>query len=179
MTVPGAVDGLRLRRAVPDDVEFLASLASHDEVAPFMAALSARDPAAFLEEVEQGLADPEASGRFVAELEEEGGLRRVGTVAFTRTNRRSRIAHLYGLMLDPEARGRGLARTATRLFVAHLLGELGFHRIELECYGFNERAMHHFEACGFVREGVRRKAYWRHDAWVDGVLFGLVPDDPS
>jgi RimJ/RimL family protein N-acetyltransferase len=28
-----------------------------------------------------------------------------------------------------------------------------------------------------VREGVRRKAYWRNDAWVDGVLFGLVAED--
>jgi RimJ/RimL family protein N-acetyltransferase len=30
---------------------------------------------------------------------------------------------------------------------------------------------------GFVREGVRRKAYWRHGEWVDGVLYGLVAED--
>jgi hypothetical protein len=28
-----------------------------------------------------------------------------------------------------------------------------------------------------VREGVKRKAYWRHGEWVDGVLYGLIPDD--
>jgi hypothetical protein len=30
---------------------------------------------------------------------------------------------------------------------------------------------------GFVREGVRRKAYWRHGKWEDGVHFGLVAED--
>jgi len=24
---------------------------------------------------------------------------------------------------------------------------------------------------------VRRKAYWRHDEWVDGVIYGLVEED--
>ena len=47
----------------------------------------------------------------------------------------------------------------------------------MEIYGFNERAMRHAERSGFVREGVRRKAYWRNDEWVDGVLYGLVVED--
>jgi RimJ/RimL family protein N-acetyltransferase len=58
-----------------------------------------------------------------------------------------------------------------------LLGELGFHRLQIEIYGFNERAMRHAERVGFVREGLRRKAYWRRGAWVDGVLYGLVAED--
>ncbi len=44
-------------------------------------------------------------------------------------------------------------------------------------YGFNERAMRHAERVGFVREGVNRKAYWRHGDRVDGVLYGLLPED--
>jgi hypothetical protein len=28
-----------------------------------------------------------------------------------------------------------------------------------------------------VREGVRRRAYRRNEAWVDGVLFGLLEDE--
>ena len=58
-----------------------------------------------------------------------------------------------------------------------LFDELGFHRLELEIYGFNERAIAHAERSGFVREGVKRRAYWRHGEWVDGVLFGLVVED--
>jgi RimJ/RimL family protein N-acetyltransferase len=47
----------------------------------------------------------------------------------------------------------------------------------MEVYGFNERALRHAERAGWVREGVRRKAYWRNGEWVDGVLFGLVEED--
>jgi RimJ/RimL family protein N-acetyltransferase len=142
-----------------------------------MAAVSPRDEAAFLAELEESARAPDERGRFVVEADVDGAFVPAGCVAFVQTNRRSRIAHLHGLILDPRLRGRGIARTATRLFTEHLLGELGFHRIELECYGFNERAIAHFSACGFVREGVRRKAYWRHDDWVDGVFFGLVRED--
>ncbi len=49
--------------------------------------------------------------------------------------------------------------------------------MQLEVYAFNDRAVRFFESVGFVKEGVRRKAYWRDDRWVDGVLFGLVAED--
>jgi RimJ/RimL family protein N-acetyltransferase len=58
-----------------------------------------------------------------------------------------------------------------------LLFDLGFHRLQLEIYGFNERAQAHAERAGFIREGVRRKAYDRHGEWVDGVIYGLVRED--
>jgi RimJ/RimL family protein N-acetyltransferase len=98
-------------------------------------------------------------------------------MAFHRTNRRSRIAKLGGLAVHPDFRGRRLADEAALLFVRHLFDEIGFHRLELEIYGFNERAIAHAERIGFVREGVRRRAYERHGEWVDGVLFGLLPED--
>ena len=59
----------------------------------------------------------------------------------------------------------------------YLLIDLGFHRIQLKCYGFNERAIRHSERAGFIREGVERKAYLRHGEWQDAVLFGLLRED--
>jgi RimJ/RimL family protein N-acetyltransferase len=98
-------------------------------------------------------------------------------MGFDLQNRRSRIANLGGLAVHPDFRGRRLADDAARLLQSHLLLDLDFHRLQLEIYGFNERAIEHAERSGFVREGVKRKAYWRHDQWVDGVLFGLVRED--
>ncbi|MGH3060755.1 MAG: hypothetical protein ACRDNA_04995 [Gaiellaceae bacterium] len=40
-----------------------------------------------------------------------------------------------------------------------------------------ERALRHFERAGFVKEGVRRKAYRRHGEWVDGINYGVVRED--
>jgi RimJ/RimL family protein N-acetyltransferase len=170
-------DRFRLRRASPDDAHFLAEVAVNEEISPFLAVVAARDSDAFLEEIERAAETPHERGRFVIELMEDGALQPVGSVAFEVANRRSRIATLYGLMLRPDARGRGLARAATRLFTRHLIEGLGYHRVQLECYGYNERAIHHFERSGFVREGVKRKAYWRGGEWVDGVFFGLVRED--
>ena len=159
-----------IRRARPDDVDFLAGLVADEEVAPFLAAVGSATREDFLAELD---ADPHEQGRFVIEVDGE----RAGTMAFRRTNRRSRIAKLGGLAVHPAFRGRRLADEAALLFVRHLFDELGFHRLELEIYGFNERAIAHAERIGFVREGVRRRAYDRHGDWVDGVMFGLLVED--
>jgi RimJ/RimL family protein N-acetyltransferase len=174
---PVAGEGFRLRRAAPDDVDFLLELATHDDVDPYLAAIRPRDRDALLDEIERSRAEPEDTGRFVIEVEEDGRWRRAGVLGFDVFNRRSRIANLGGLAIHPDLRGRRLADEAARLFQRHLLFELGYHRLQLEIYGFNERAIRHAERAGFVHEGVKRKAYWRHDEWVDGVLFGLVLED--
>jgi hypothetical protein len=59
----------------------------------------------------------------------------------------------------------------------HLVRDLGYHRLQLEIYGFNERARRHAERAGFRLEGVRSRAYWRHGEWADAALYALVRDD--
>ena len=170
-------DGVRLRRARPEDVDFLMEVASHEDVQPYLAASRANTREDLLEEIEQSLAEPKDSGRFVIEIEQDGEWRRAGVMGFDLANRRSRIAHLGGLAVHPDFRGRHLSDNAAKAFQRYLLEDLDFHRLQLEIYGFNERAIKHAERAGFVREGVKRKAYWRHGEWVDGVMFGLVRED--
>ena len=98
-------------------------------------------------------------------------------MGFQVENRRSRIASLGGLAVHPEFRGRRISDEAARQFQRHLIRDLGYHRLQLEIYAFNERAIAHAERVGFVREGVRRRAYRRHGEWVDGIMFGLVRED--
>jgi RimJ/RimL family protein N-acetyltransferase len=170
-------DGLRLRRANEDDVDFLVGLLNDEEVEPFLAASRARDRRSVLEEVRASDERPEESGVFVIEVPDGDGWARAGMMQFSLSNRRSRIAQLGGLAIHPNYRGRRLSDEAARLFQRHLIFDLDFHRLQLECYGFNDRAIRHAERSGFVREGVKRKAYQRHGEWVDGVLFGLVRED--
>jgi RimJ/RimL family protein N-acetyltransferase len=173
VTVPLEGEGFSIRRAGPEDVSFWAGLAGHEEVEPFMAAVSARDEEELLEAIRLADEEPALHGRFVIEADGE----RAGVMAFDVANRRSRIAHLHAIMLEPRFRGRGLATAATRLLVRHLVFDLDYHRVQLEVYAFNERALRHVERAGFVREGVRRKAYWRHGEWVDGINYGLVREE--
>jgi RimJ/RimL family protein N-acetyltransferase len=164
---------ISIRRARADDVDFFVELTTHEDVDPYLAARRATSPDEIREEIERSAADPKRFGRFVVEVDGE----RAGVMGFRIENERSRIASLGGLAIHPAFRGRRLADEAARLLQKHLVSELGFHRLQLEIYGFNERAIRHAERAGFTREGVRRKAYWRHGEWVDGVMFGLIEED--
>ena len=161
-----------LRRAEPGDVDFLLELMTDEDVEPYLSVTRPRDREGLLEEVERSQAEPEEFGRFVIEVDGE----RAGLMGFQVANRRSRIANLGSLAVHPRFRGRRLADEAARLFQREVF-DLGYHRLQLEIYGFNERAMRHAERAGFVKEGVRRKAYDRHGEWVDGVIYGLVRED--
>lgn len=162
-----------VRRAHREDAEFLVWLTTHAEVDPYLAAGRDRSAEEMTADIARSERTPDEFGVFV--IEADGGP--VGTIRFEQTNRRSRIAELSQLAVHPSARGRGVADEAARIFQRHLIDDLGFHRLQLEVYAFNERALAHAERVGFAREGVRRKAYRREDGWVDGVLFALVADD--
>jgi len=179
--VPGAPAGSRLafgvvttlRRAGTDDADWLVELYAHEDVDPFLGPRRPRERAEMLAQIERSRAEPEAFGLYVIEVEGE----RAGAFSFRRVNEGSRIAQLEGLAVHPSFRGRRLADEAARLAQRLLLVELGYHRLELACYGFNERAIAHAERSGFVREGVKRKAYLRHGEWQDAVLFALLRED--
>lgn len=161
---------IAIRPATAADVDFLAALYADEDVRPFLAAGGSYDREGVAAAVARG---HEEGGTMVVELDGE----RAGAMAWELRNRRSGIVHVSGLAVHPDFRGRRLADDAARLFQRYLLRECGFHRIELEIYGFNERAQRHAERAGFVREGVKRQAYRRGDGWVDGVLYGLVAED--
>jgi RimJ/RimL family protein N-acetyltransferase len=159
-----------IRPATEADVDFLVGLYADEDVRPFLAAAGSYDRDGVAARVAQ---DADEGGVMVVEVDGEPA----GAMAWQLANRRSAIAHVGGLAIHPTFRGRRLADEAARLLQGHLIRERGFHRIELEIYGFNERAQRHAERSGFVREGVKRKAYRRGDGWADGVLYGLVAED--
>lgn len=162
-----------LRRATREDVPFLVRLVQDEDVAPFLAAVRASSEEDVAGEVARSQAEPEAYGVLVIEVDG----RPAGTVTWERVNRRSRIASVSGLAVDPAFRGRGVGDEAARALQRHLIRDVGFHRLQMELYAFNERALRHAERAGWIREGVRRKAYWRNETWVDGIHFGFVEED--
>jgi putative acetyltransferase len=164
---------MSIRRARPEDADFLVELLTHEEVEPYLSAIRPNDLESVLSGIERSQREPTEFGVFLIEVD---GLR-AGMMEFERANRRSRIAQLGGLAVHPDFRGRRLSDQAARDFQRHLLLDLGYHRLQLEVYGFNERGMSHAERVGYVREGVKRKAYRRHGGWADGVMYALLRED--
>jgi L-phenylalanine/L-methionine N-acetyltransferase len=164
---------IALRRATAEDVDWLVALLTHEDTEPFLGGQRALDAPSVSAEVERSQHEPERFGRLIIESNGE----RAGVMGFEERSEVHRIANLGGLAVHPDFRGRGIADEAARLLQRYLLLELGFHRLQLKCYGFNERAIRHSERVGFVREGVERKAYMRHGEWQDAVLFAMLKED--
>jgi len=79
--------------------------------------------------------------------------------------------------LAPNARGQGLGIEALRLVLAHAFGPLGLHRVSLEVFAFNARAIHVYEKVGFRHEGRMRDALWWDGAPHDTLLMAALAVD--
>jgi RimJ/RimL family protein N-acetyltransferase len=166
-------EAVSIRRAEPDDADFLLELLQDEDTRPFLGLPVEPTRELVLEEIERSEREPSAFGRFVI----EAGGERAGSLGFRLVNERSRIVEAGRFAVHPRFRGRGIGDVAARLFQRYLLVELEMHRVELQIYGFNERAIAQAERTGYVREGVKRKAYLKDGEWEDAVLFGLLRNE--
>jgi hypothetical protein len=76
-------EGIRLRRAAPEDVDFLVELTTHEDVEPYLAGSRPRDREGLLAEVERSQSEPEEFGRFLVEVERGGEWVRAGELRVT------------------------------------------------------------------------------------------------
>ncbi|MBM7785597.1 GNAT family N-acetyltransferase [Tenggerimyces flavus] len=78
------------------------------------------------------------------------------------------------LWLGASFRDHGYGSEAIRLVLAYAFDVVGLHRVELEVYAFNQRAIRTYERCGFEVEGrLRHALLWegeRYDALIMGIL---------
>jgi RimJ/RimL family protein N-acetyltransferase len=83
-----------------------------------------------------------------------------------------------GIVLLPEARGRGYGTQAHWLLARYLFAHTTAHRIWAGTEVGNIAEQKALEKAGFTREGVARGAGWRDGAWRDGVIYSLLRTDP-
>ena len=99
-------------------------------------------------------------------LEQEG--RVVGTLGLHAT--RAAGVMSVGMCILDEARGRGGGRLLMETVVAHALAS-PLHKVELEVWPDNARAIALYKAYGFEVEGERREHYRRRDGSLRSTLI--------
>lgn len=73
--------------------------------------------------------------------------------------------------------GRGIGSWAVRMTRDFAFEELKLHRLELDVFSFNPRAVRAYEKAGFRHEGVRRDAIWDGTAYGDDILMAILEDE--
>ncbi|MBC8074805.1 MAG: GNAT family N-acetyltransferase [Chloroflexales bacterium] len=72
---------------------------------------------------------------------------------------------------------RGYGSEALRLMIAHAFERVELHRLELEVYSFNPRALHVYTKLGFQQEGRRRDALFFEGAYHDSIGMSVLEDE--
>ena len=103
-----------IRRAAPDDLDFLVELYADEDVRPFLAASGAYDRDGLAARIARGLEEPDAGALLIVEADGE----RAGAMTWELRSERNRIAHAGGIAVHPSFRGRRLADEAARLLLS-------------------------------------------------------------
>jgi RimJ/RimL family protein N-acetyltransferase len=97
----------------------------------------------------------------------------VGDVALQDIDPMNRNANVRIALLR-ERTGRGYGSEALRLILEYGFGILNLHRIELNVFAYNEKAIAAYEKLGFRREGVQREALYYDHQYHDSVLMSIL-----
>jgi RimJ/RimL family protein N-acetyltransferase len=101
----------------------------------------------------------------------------IGNVGLHRIDWKNRTA-VFGIALGEKAYwGQGFGTDATRTMLRFAFEELNLHRVELEVFDFNSRAMRSYEKAGFRHEGTRRQALFRHGRYHDVHLMSILQSE--
>ncbi|MGF7049013.1 RimJ/RimL family protein N-acetyltransferase [Paenibacillus sp. DS2015] len=101
----------------------------------------------------------------------------IGDIAFQDIDRNNRSANIRIAINGDEHQGKGYGSEALRLLLDYGFGILNLHRIELNVFSYNGRALHVYEKLGFVREGVQRDALYYNHAYHDSIMMSLLEDE--
>lgn len=101
----------------------------------------------------------------------------VGDIALQDIDTMNRSANIRIAINRQQHQGKGFGTEALRLMLDYGFGILNLHRIELNVFAFNERAIHVYEKLGFRREGVQREALFYDHKYRDSILMSILGDE--
>lgn len=101
----------------------------------------------------------------------------IGTTALQSIHWRNRMA-MFGIAIgDKNYWGKGYGREATRLMLRFGFIELNLHRIWLQVFAFNTRAIRAYEQVGFVHEVRLRESIYRDGRYHDIYQMSILRDE--
>jgi RimJ/RimL family protein N-acetyltransferase len=108
-------------------------------------------------------------------LDQTGRL--IGTIGFDSLNLPARSVRLYIGIGEKSLWNGGYGADALKIFCDHLFRHWNFHRLTLETWAGNQRALACYAKAGFRQEGVLREAYYVDGTYRDGIMLARLRTD--
>ena len=83
----------------------------------------------------------------------------------------------HGLLLDKEYQGKGYGYDVVNTLTSYAFNELRLNRLETTIISINEPSLKLFEKCGWIKEGVLKKWYFRKGQFLDKIYLGILKED--
>lgn len=101
----------------------------------------------------------------------------LGLISLVSINALNQSGELHIMIGDQMNQGKGIGTFAVREMLHHAFMNLNLKRVELTVLASNQRAQHLYEKCGFVKEGVKRRAKFKNGAFEDMLLYAILLDE--
>jgi RimJ/RimL family protein N-acetyltransferase len=84
----------------------------------------------------------------------------------------------FGIVIgESEFHSRGFGTEASKLLVDYGFNTLNLHRIELDVFEFNKRAIKAYKKVGFIEEGRKRKSHFENGAYHDRIMMSILREE--
>lgn len=100
----------------------------------------------------------------------------IGNCGLSEVSPEDRRAKLSLSLAEPERRSKGFGTDVVRTLVRFGFEEMNLHRIELDVFEYNERAIACYRKCGFVEEARLRQARYARGVHHDTIVMALLRD---
>jgi RimJ/RimL family protein N-acetyltransferase len=98
----------------------------------------------------------------------------LGEVVLNQIDEINRSANFRIALRGSKYYSKGIGTEAAKLMLEYGFNVLKLHRIDLEVFAFNPRAIRVYEKLGFVSEGVRREVLLMDGQYHDAIVMGLL-----
>jgi len=165
---------IKLSPLDPADTRVYARWVNSADLKPYL-----NRPWEITEQEERGrvetLIDSDNAIGFAVKMKDDGAL--IGRTAIWNIHSVNRNGLFTIFIGEPSRWSKGFGTEATALTAIYAMEELKLHRLELEVYAYNERALRTYEKLGFRREGVRREAKLHDGRFHDAVQMALLESE--
>jgi diamine N-acetyltransferase len=169
-------DGVRLRAIEREDVPTFVRWFNDPEVRDFILIhrpMSMADEERWFE----NLPNRKDDFLFAVEALVEGQWVHIGNTGLHNVDWKNSYA-TFGIVLgEKQYWGLGYGTETTRTMLRYAFNELGLHRVELEVFAFNPRAIRCYEKAGFRREGTRRQSHFHNGQYHDSHRMSILREE--